>query len=174
LKKPNAKPKLIRWMLLLQEFDIEIRDKSGAENVVADHLSRIEGPVDSLPIRDNFLDEHLLQLHSSHVTPWFVDIVNFIVASIVPPHASRTQIDKIKSDAKYYVWDDPYLWRFGSDQVIRMCVPDHEIQSILQFCHDTPIGGHFGPKWTARRILDCGFYWPTIFRDAHHFSTTCE
>ena len=112
LKKPDAKPRLIRWMLLLQEFDIKISDKSGIENMVVDHLSRIEGLVDSLPIRDNFPDEHLMQFHSSHVTPWFVDIVNFIVASIVPPHASRTQIDKIKSDAKYYVWDDPYLWRF--------------------------------------------------------------
>ena len=86
-------------MPLLQEFDIEIRDRSGAENVVVDHLSRIEGPVDSLPIRDNFPDEHLMQLHTSHVTPWFADIVNFIVASFLPPHASRSQMDKLKSDA---------------------------------------------------------------------------
>jgi len=49
-------------MLLLQEFDIEIRDNSGVENVVADHLSRIKGPVHSLPIRDNFPNEHLMQL----------------------------------------------------------------------------------------------------------------
>ena len=86
-----------------------------APNPVADHLSRIEGPLDSLPIRDNFLGEHLMQLHSSHVTPWFVDIVNFTVASILPLHASKSQIDKLKSDAKYYVWDDSYLCRFGSD-----------------------------------------------------------
>jgi len=80
LKKPNGKPRLIRWMLLLREFDIEIRNRSGAENMVADHLSRIEGPVDSLPIKDNFPDEDLMHLHSSHVTPWFANIVNFIVA----------------------------------------------------------------------------------------------
>ena len=60
LKKPDAKPRLIRWMIFLQEFDIEIKDRSGAENMVADHLSRIEGLVDSLPIRDNFLDDHLM------------------------------------------------------------------------------------------------------------------
>ena len=60
-------------MLLLQEFDIEFRDRSGVENMVAHHLSRIKEPVDSLPIRDNFPDEHLMQLHSSHVTPWFFD-----------------------------------------------------------------------------------------------------
>jgi len=105
-------------MLLLQEFDIKIIDKSGAENMVVEHLSRIEGPANSLPVRDNFPDEHLMQLHTSHVTPWFADIVNFIVASFLPPHASRSQMDKLKSDAKYYVWDDPYLWRFGSDQLL--------------------------------------------------------
>ncbi|RDY12396.1 hypothetical protein CR513_02828, partial [Mucuna pruriens] len=62
LKKPNAKPRLICWMLLLQEFDIEIRDKNGAENLVADHLSRIEKRIDLLPIRDDFPDEQLMQL----------------------------------------------------------------------------------------------------------------
>ena len=44
LAKKDAKPRLIRWILLLQEFDLKIRDKSGAENVVADHLSRLELP----------------------------------------------------------------------------------------------------------------------------------
>jgi len=64
---------------------------------------------------------------------------------IVSPHASRYLIDKLKSDAKYYVWGDPYLWRFGSDQVIHRCMPDHDIQSILQFFHNTPTNNHFGP-----------------------------
>ncbi|RDX74548.1 hypothetical protein CR513_45699, partial [Mucuna pruriens] len=52
-------------------------------------------------------------------TPWFVDICNFIVASQFPPEASRLYNEKIKSDAKYYIWDDPYLWKCGSDHVIR-------------------------------------------------------
>ena len=73
-------------MLLLQVFDIEIRDNSGAKNLVDDHLSRMEEHVDSLPIMDNFPNGHLMQLHSSHVTPWFTDIVNFIVAFLFPPH----------------------------------------------------------------------------------------
>ena len=90
--------------------------------MVADYLSRIEGPVDSFPIRDNFPYEHLMHLHSLHVTPWFVDIMNFIVAYVVPPHASRSQINKLKSDAKYYVWNNSYLWRFGSDQDPQVCV----------------------------------------------------
>ncbi|RDX83324.1 hypothetical protein CR513_35765, partial [Mucuna pruriens] len=49
--KPDAKPRLIQWLLLLQEFNIEIRDKKGAKNSVADHLSRIEKEADPMPIR---------------------------------------------------------------------------------------------------------------------------
>ncbi|RDY12052.1 hypothetical protein CR513_03203, partial [Mucuna pruriens] len=172
LKKPDAKPRLIRWMLLLQEFDLEIRDKKGADNAVADHLSRIEREPDPMPIRDDFPDEQLLRMDTS--TPWFADICNFIVASQFPPEASRLYKEKIKSDAKYYIWDDPYLWKRGSDHVIRRCIPDSEISSVLHFCHETVGGGHHGSTRTTRKVLDCGFYWPTIFQDAHHFVSTCE
>jgi Ni,Fe-hydrogenase III component G len=61
LSKKEAKPRLIRWILLLQEFDIEIHDKKGAENVVVDHLSRIEtAPIDSVLINDSIRREQLL------------------------------------------------------------------------------------------------------------------
>src|SRR4051812_43138339 len=172
LKKPDAKPRLIRWMLLLQEFNVEIKDKSGAENLVADHLSRIERDEDPFPIKDDFPDEQLFLLHG--ITPWFADIVNFLVAGVFPTGASRSQVHKLKSDAKYYVWDDPYLWKFGSDQVIRRCVPDNEIESILKFSHASQVGGHFGLQRAARKVLDSGFYWPTIFKDAFEIYRTCK
>ncbi|RDY14459.1 Retrovirus-related Pol polyprotein from transposon 17.6, partial [Mucuna pruriens] len=164
LKKPDAKPRLIRWMLLL--------DKKGADNAVADHLSRIERELDPMPIRDDFPDEQLLRMDTS--TPWFTDICNFIVASQFPPKASTLYKEKIKNDAKYYIWDDPYLWKRGSDHVIRRCIPDSEINSVLHFCHAKAGGSHHGTTRIARKVLDCGFYWPTIFRDAHHFVSTCE
>ncbi|CAN6695192.1 unnamed protein product [Malus baccata var. baccata] len=64
LTKNEAKPRLIRWMLLLQEFDIEIRDKKGVENVVADHLNRMVHE-DASPISETFPDEQLMSIQSN-------------------------------------------------------------------------------------------------------------
>ena len=89
MKKAKSKPRLIRWMLWLQEFDLEIRDRSRAQNLVTDHLSRIERSTDDVsPIRDDFPDESLLTLSTSS-SPWFANIVNYLAASIFPPLASR-------------------------------------------------------------------------------------
>ncbi|KAM1125247.1 hypothetical protein ACFX2B_040069 [Malus domestica] len=72
LTKKEAKPRLIRWMLLLQEFDIEMRDKKGSENVVADHLSRMVHNEESLPIAETFPDKQLLSIKVSE--PWYADL----------------------------------------------------------------------------------------------------
>ncbi|XP_071905746.1 uncharacterized protein [Coffea arabica] len=83
LHKKDAKPRLIRWILLLQEFDVEIKDKKGTENLVADHLSRLEYiPVkDQVPIQENFPDEFVLAIINS---PWYADIANFLVDILAP------------------------------------------------------------------------------------------
>ncbi|RDX64437.1 putative mitochondrial protein, partial [Mucuna pruriens] len=60
------------------------------------------------------------------------------------------------------------------DSVKTKCILDTEINSILQFCHAAPGGGHYGSTWTTKKMLDCGFYWPTIFKDAYHFVSTYE
>ena len=71
LTKKDAKPLLIRWILLLQEFDIEIKDKNGVENSVADHLSRLRYKgAHELPISDYLRDDtHLAVTHSN---PWYI------------------------------------------------------------------------------------------------------
>ncbi|XP_075515428.1 uncharacterized protein LOC142550074 [Primulina tabacum] len=87
LTKQDAKPRLIRWILLPQEFDIVIKDKKGTENVVGDHLSRLVtgSSCEMTPINDNFPDEHLFLVTT---TPWFANIVNFLVTGKMPPQWS--------------------------------------------------------------------------------------
>ncbi|KAM0989694.1 hypothetical protein PS2_013277 [Malus domestica] len=97
LTKKEAKPRLIRWMLLLQEFNIEIRDKKGSENVVADHLSYLVHIEDSLPIIETFPDEQLLSLEVSE--PWYTDLVNYLVTKQVPSTLDKYKCDKLRNDA---------------------------------------------------------------------------
>ncbi|XP_061993642.1 uncharacterized protein LOC133711554 [Rosa rugosa] len=172
MTKKEAKPRLIRWILLLQEFDVEIKDKKGSENVVADHLSRLVHAEDPLPLVETFPDEQLFGLQVSE--PWYADIVNYIVSRKIPDTMSRAHRDRLKKTVKQYVWDEPYLWKYCSDQLIRRCVPEHEHNAILSFCHSKACGGHFGSKKTAFKVLESGFFWPTLFKDAHAYCLTCD
>ncbi|KAM1152014.1 hypothetical protein EV1_034327 [Malus domestica] len=168
LTKKKAKPRLIRWMLLLQEFNIEIRDKKGSENVLADHLSRLVHEEDSLPILETFPDGQLRSLEVSE--PWYADLVT----KQVPSTLDKYKHDKIINDARFYVWDDPYLWKYCPDQIIRRCVHNSEFNSILAFCHSYACGDHFGTQMTALKVLKSGFYWPTLFKDARTICITCD
>jgi hypothetical protein len=78
---------LLRWILLLQEFDIVIQNKKGSENVVTNHLSRltVDYTEDTSPISESFPDEQLMQI-AHNPAPWFVDIVNYLVPSQIPLH----------------------------------------------------------------------------------------
>jgi RNase H-like domain found in reverse transcriptase len=130
LSKKDAKPHLIRWVLLLQEFDLEIRDKKGTENLVADHLSRLrhkpEIKEDDIPIDDSFPDEHLLAV-SEFQAPWYADYVNFLACGVLPPDLSYQQKKKFFADLKYYYWDEPLLFKLGVDGVYRRCIPEDEV-----------------------------------------------
>ena len=85
INKKDDKPRLIRWVLLLQEFDMKIKDKKGSDNVIADHLSRLEKTTEEekrSEIAKNFPDEQLLLL--SVQTPWCDDIMNYLACGLVP------------------------------------------------------------------------------------------
>jgi len=82
IQKKDAKARLIRWILLLQEFDLEIKDKNGIENVVADYLSRIpNASVETIPINGNIPDEHILVICKD---PQYVDIANYLATGQTP------------------------------------------------------------------------------------------
>ena len=70
---------------------------------------------------------------------------------------------------KHYHWDDLELFKICPDKIMHRCVPKNEHQSILSFCHDLECEGHFGGKKTAYKVLQSGFYWPTLFKDAHKY-----
>ncbi|GKB13869.1 reverse transcriptase domain-containing protein [Tanacetum coccineum] len=173
--KKDAKPRLMRWILLLQEFDVIIRDKKGAENLAADHLSRLENPhqdkLENKEITETFPLETLGSVAlRADSTPWFADFANYHAGNFIVKGMSsqqRTTEKKFFKDVKHYNWDDPFLFKICADQMIRRCVHGKEALDILEACHNGPTGGHHGANLTAKKVFDAGFFWPSIYKDAH-------
>ncbi|XP_070029436.1 uncharacterized protein [Nicotiana sylvestris] len=113
IKKKESKPRLIRWVLLVQEFDLEIRDRKGTKNQVADHLSRLEGAENVVEVEDileTFPDEQLLVTNLEEA-PWYADFANYLACGIVPYDLSSVQKKKFYRDCRMYYWDEAYLFR---------------------------------------------------------------
>ncbi|GJX38126.1 reverse transcriptase domain-containing protein [Tanacetum coccineum] len=178
--KKDAKARLLRWVLLLQEFDFKVIDTKGAENYAADHLSRLENPYENVfdpkEINETFPLEtlNMVNSHDDQNTPWFADIANYHAGNFLIKGMSTQQKRKFFKDIKHYFWDDPYLFRTCADQIIRRCVFGQEALEILKACHEGPTGGHHSANITARKVFDAGFYWPTIYKDAYELIKSCD
>nr|GEZ53061.1 reverse transcriptase domain-containing protein [Tanacetum cinerariifolium] len=178
--KKDAKARLLRWVLLLHEFDFKVLNMKGAENLMADHLSRLENPYENVfdlkEINETFPLETLsmVTFHGDYSTPWFVDFANYYAGNFIVKGMSSQQKNKFFKDAKHYFWDDPFLFKICTDQVIHRCVHGKEALDILEACHNRPTWGHHGANLTAKKVFDSGFFWPTIYKDAYEFVKNCD
>ncbi|GJS11765.1 reverse transcriptase domain-containing protein [Tanacetum coccineum] len=118
-------------VLVLQEFDIEIKDRKGTENVTAYHLSRIENDEssDDSEVDDNFIRETLMEINTKD-EPWFADFENYLVADIIPKGMTYQQKNKFFLTSNITSGRNP--------------------------TSSKPTGGHYGPNVTAKKVLDSG------------------
>jgi hypothetical protein len=132
---------------------------------VADHLSRLQfKEYAELSINNYMRDDTLLKV--SITDPWYANIINYIVAGYISPEANKK---KIIQDSRLYLWDDPYLYQVCADGLLRTCIPAFETWMILEHCHSSPYGGHYGAFRTNANVWQSGFYWPTMYDDAKSF-----
>ncbi|KAG7585690.1 Reverse transcriptase RNA-dependent DNA polymerase [Arabidopsis thaliana x Arabidopsis arenosa] len=188
--KKDTKPRLLRWILLLQEFDMEIVDKKGIENGVADHLSRMRIE-DGIPINDSMPEEQLLAFKCYKMVynkkefeeacavkeeecPWYADLVNYLICGEIPKYLDAYQKKKFFRDINHYYWDEPYLYKKGTDGLFRRCIAEEEVQGVLEHCHGSAYGGHFATFKTVQKVLQAGLWWPSMFKDAHGFIAKCD
>nr|GFB91846.1 reverse transcriptase domain-containing protein [Tanacetum cinerariifolium] len=136
------------------EFDFKVIDTRGAENYAAAHLLRLENPYEKIfdpkEINKTFPLESLNKVaHKDLSTPWFADLANYHAGNFIIKSMTSQQKQKFFKDARHYFWDDPYLFRTCTDQIIRRCVSGKEAIDILNACHSGPTGGHYGANYTA-------------------------
>ncbi|GJU50564.1 reverse transcriptase domain-containing protein [Tanacetum coccineum] len=176
--KKDTKAILLRWVLLLQEFNFKEIDTKGAENYAADHLSRLKNPYENIfdpkEINETFPLETLNMVTSHQNTLWFADIANYHAGNFLIKGMSTQQKRKFFKDVKHYFWDDPYLFRTCADQIIRRCVFGQEALEILKVCHEGLTRGHHSANITAQKVFDAGFFWLTIYKDAYELIKSCD
>ena len=93
---------------------------------------------------------------------------------MLPLEFTYQQKKRFFAQLKHYYWDEPSLYKHYADQVIRRCVIEEEMESILNHCHTLACGGHFWGNRTTAKVLQSRFYWPTLFKDAHQFVSTYD
>ncbi|GKA30027.1 reverse transcriptase domain-containing protein, partial [Tanacetum coccineum] len=125
--KKDAKARLLRWVLLLQEFDFKVIDTKGAENYAADHLSH------------------------TNSNPWYANLLTLTRGKSLKWKCRLKMKNKFFKDVKHYFWDDPFLFKTCADQIIRRCVDGKEALEILEACHSGPTRGHYGANFTAKK-----------------------
>nr|GFB52750.1 reverse transcriptase domain-containing protein [Tanacetum cinerariifolium] len=178
--KKDAKVILLRWVLLLQEFDFKVLNTKGAENHAADHLSQLENSyenvLDPKEINETFPFEMLsmVTFRGDSSASWFAEFANYHAGNFIVKGISSQQKKKFFKNVKHYFWDDPFLFKICADQVIRQCVHGKEALNILEACHNGPTGGHHGANLTTKKVLDACFFWLTIYKDAHEFVKNCD
>nr|GEW21318.1 reverse transcriptase domain-containing protein [Tanacetum cinerariifolium] len=140
--KKDANARLLRWVLLLQEFDFKVLDTKGAENLAADHLSLLKTPyknvLDPKGINETFPLETLsmVTFRGDSSAPWFTDFANYYAGNFIVNGMTSQQKNRFFKDVKHYFWDDPFLFKICADQVIRRCVHGKEALDILKACHN--------------------------------------
>nr|GEZ38439.1 reverse transcriptase domain-containing protein [Tanacetum cinerariifolium] len=145
-----------------------------------DHLSRLENPyenvLDPKEINEKFPLETLSMVTSRGTsdTPWFANFANYHVGNFLVKGMPTQQKNKFFKDVKHYFWDDPFLFKVCTDQVIQRHVHGKEALEILEACNNGPTGGHHGANLTAKKVFDAGFFWPTIYKDAHELVKHCD
>ena len=143
--------------------------------MIVDHLSRLEKTIEEENIGElveNFFDEHRFLL--SVQTPWYADIVNYLAYGNMPYEFSSQQKRKLRTCRRFYIRDDPLLFRRGMDMIIRRCVAETEQGESIDKYHASPYGGHFPRDIVTHKIIQSGFYWPTLFKDCFEWVKHCD
>ncbi|KAA3473731.1 Transposon Ty3-I Gag-Pol polyprotein [Gossypium australe] len=137
-------------------------NRKGIKNQVADHLSRLkqkDKTHSSIPIKEYFLYEHILELNYA----------NFLASGLMSVNFTYQQRAKFLHGARYYFWEEPFLFKQCADQMIRRSIVESKVADILYHFHSSLSGGHFGGLRTAAKVLQASFFWLALFKDVYAY-----
>lgn len=109
------------------------------------------------------------QKSSSSDTSWYRHITNYLAAELEYPQFTRHKKDKFLREVRRYFWDESYIYKYCSGGIFRRCATEKEITGVLFNCHRSDYAGYFTTFKSVSKVLQAGFWWSAIFKDAHAF-----
>ena len=170
VNKPQVSGRLARWLLLFLEFDFKVIYKSGKIHGVADALSRNEGAEPATGIPDQTTDAQLFSIQSD----WIHPIIEYLQTGTFPPSMTKEARKRLAYRAIPFQLVQGKLSRQGKDPRLRQVISDSQAQMILQELHKGNAGGHFSQDIIVRKVLDVGYWWPTLYKDTYKYCQTCH
>jgi hypothetical protein len=123
-------------------------------------------------IDDDLPDAHLFRVE---VAPKDLeDIENFLEEGKAPEDLSTNKKKVLALKVAPFTIINGYLYKMGTDDVLRRCVPEHEREDVINEAHAGPAGGHFQADTTTRKILQAGLWWPTLHKDCRDQVRKCD
>ena len=149
--------KFNKWIVILQEFDLDFQSaKSNKSLVFAELIEKFPTEEDVVTKEDSFLDEHIFLISTSD--PWYGDILIYLHTLKYPAASSREERHKLHLHAKNYLIIGDTLYCRGVDSILRLCLTHEETEIVLNDDHSGACGGHLSGLETTLKILRDGYF----------------
>jgi hypothetical protein len=156
--------KYSKWIVILQEFDLEFDRATSKKSLVFAELicdfpysAKENVVVDSLP------DKSLFLISTDDI--WYGDIIIYLHTQTFWPALSSAKCHRIRYQACQYIILGDTLYRRGIDSIFRCCLTFDEAEKALNDFHYGACGGHMSGYATSQKILHAGYFWPSLFHD---------
>eukprot|EP00253_Pinus_taeda_P001939 PITA_01939 len=144
------------------------------EALISFYSSNLQGASNIPESSDTNQSETINQISIIDSESQYADLIFYLKNGYAPPNLSYKNKRAIRLKAKKFTIIDDVLFRQNYDSVLLRCLEKPEAQRVLQELHYGPAGGHFGADTTAHEVIHAGYYWPTLFRDAHEYVRKCR
>jgi hypothetical protein len=163
VNKPVLGGRICIWLLLFQEYDIEIVVKPGRMNTGPDHLSQLEHGEEPNSLEDTLPYAQLLAIRK--VDDQFSELVQYLSTGMAPREKIVIHKKQLVVHAADFSLIVGGIYKMGPDEILRRCVMEAEIPLILAEEHEGIAGGHYAGKETMQKVLRAGLWYPTLHKD---------
>jgi len=169
VNKPNPSGRLARWLLLMEEFDIDIVHRLGRRHGNVDGLIRAYEGMGDVSEDDDFPDVTIMSINAKEAPEEYREIIQYLDGMRFLDGATKAIRTRIVHKSRNYSMIGNQLHFQRKDGVLRQTIGKRDTSCLLYESHDGFCGGHFAGRITAEKILQVGYYWPTLFKDAHDY-----